>query len=58
MTRKTRAALYTLKVVTIISGILYLAFYFPQISISILLGASIIGTVYCIYMIIYTNLKD
>lgn len=58
MTRKTRAALYTLKVVTIISGMLYLAFYYPQISIRILLGVCMVTTVYCIYMIIYTNLKD
>jgi hypothetical protein len=58
MTRKTRAALYTFIFVTIIAAMLSLAFYYPQISIRILLGVCMVTTVYCIYMIIYTNLKD
>ena len=58
MTRKTRAALYTFIFVTIIAVMLSLAFYYPQISIRILLGVCMVTTVYCIYMIIYTNLKD
>ena len=58
MTRKTRAALYTFIFVTIITAMLSLAFYYPQIAIRILLGVCMVTTVYCVYMIIYTNLKD
>jgi hypothetical protein len=58
MTRKTKAALYTFIFVTIITAMLSLAFYYPQIAIRILLGVCMVTTVYCIYMIIYTNLKD
>jgi hypothetical protein len=58
MKRKTRAALYTFIFVTIIAAMLSLAFYYPEIAIRILLGVCIVTTVYCIYMIIYTNLKD
>jgi hypothetical protein len=58
MKRKARAALYTFILVIIIAAMLSLAFYYPQISIRILLGVCMVTTVYCIYMIIYTNLKD
>jgi hypothetical protein len=58
MKRKTRAALYTFIVVAIITAMLSLAFYYPEIAIRILLGVCIVTTVYCIYMIIHANLKD
>jgi hypothetical protein len=58
MKRKTRAILYTFLIIFIIATILTAAFYHPPIAIRILLGICIMTTVYCIYMIVYLNLKD
>jgi hypothetical protein len=58
MKRKTRAALYTFIAVAIITAMLSLAFYYPEIAIRILLGVCIVTTVYGVYIIIHANLKD
>lgn len=58
MKKETRAVLYTFLIIFIITTILTLAFYYPPIAIRILLGLCLVTAVYCIYMIVYLNLKD